>query len=88
MTTSAAEPRTNAEAVDVLVDAEYLRITLGDGRELSVPFGRFPWLAWLVDATEKQRQHCVIEPTGFAIYWPDLDDGVEIGHLLEPQSLV
>ena len=88
MTTSAAKPRADAVAVDAQIDTNFLRITLSDGRELSVPYRRVPWLAWLADATDNQRQHCVIEPTGFAVYWPDLDDGVEVSHLLVPQSLV
>jgi hypothetical protein len=29
--------------------------------------------------------HWSLEPRGFAIYWPDLDDGIEVAHLLSGQ---
>jgi len=64
-----------------------LFIALHDGREISVPLDRFSWLQWLAKATEKQRNNWSIEPGGFAIQWEELDDGVEIEHLLELQPL-
>ena len=76
------------------VRAESIRFTSGtihvrldDGREISLPFNEVPWLKWLAKATPKQRTNWTIEPGGFAIYWPDLDDGVEVCHLLESTPL-
>jgi hypothetical protein len=56
-----------------------LYVALTDGREIGVPLARFPWLA---QATSAQRNNWRIEPRGFAVYWDDLDDGIEIDHLL------
>ena len=64
-----------------------LCIELSDGRELSVPYKKIPWLKWLAKATPKQRADWSLEPGGYAIYWEQLDDGVEICHLLGTESL-
>jgi hypothetical protein len=64
-----------------------LFIELNDGREISIPLDKFPWLNWLANATEQQRNRWHIEPGGFAVYWDDLDDGIEIEHLLEIEPL-
>ena len=55
-----------------------LYIELTDGREIGVPLSRFPWLR---RATPAQRRKWHVEPRGIAIYWDDLDDGIEIEHL-------
>jgi len=55
-----------------------LYVQLTDEREIGVSLTHFPWLA---RATAAQRRHWHIEPHGFAIYWDDLDDGIEIEHL-------
>jgi hypothetical protein len=57
-----------------------LHIALADGTEIGVPLSRFPWLA---NATAAQRNKWHIEPLGFAVYWDDLDDGIEVDHLME-----
>jgi len=46
-----------------------------------------PWLKWLAQATPKQRANWSLEPGGYAIYWPDLDDGIEVCHLLDTQPI-
>jgi len=35
----------------------------------------------------EQRANWSLEPGGFAIYWNDLDDGIEICHLLGMQPV-
>lgn len=74
-------------AVDVRFVDDVLCVELSDRREISVPMEHVSWLRWLSKATLEQRANWSIEPRGFAIYWNDLDDGVEIGHLLGMQSL-
>jgi hypothetical protein len=64
-----------------------LLVSLSDGREVSLPIERIEWLNWLVKATPQQRSKWSIEPGGFAIYWDELDDGIEVRHLLEMQPL-
>jgi hypothetical protein len=39
----------------------------------------------LVNATDEQRARWSLEPGGFAIYWEDLDDGIEVSRLLDLQ---
>jgi hypothetical protein len=75
------------QARDVSFAGDRLRIELSDGRELSVPYKKIPWLKWLARATPKQRAGWSLEPGGYAIYWEQLDDGVEICHLLGMESL-
>ena len=64
-----------------------LSLSLNDGRELNVPIDKIEWLSWLKNATAEQRSKWSIEPNGFAIYWEELDDGIEICHLLDMQPL-
>jgi hypothetical protein len=63
-------------------------VLLSDEREISLPLDKIEWLKWLHNATPEQQQQWSIEPGGFAIYWENLDDGIEVGHLLSPQSFV
>jgi hypothetical protein len=66
-------------AIGVRFTDTMLYIALADGREIGVPLTRFSWLA---QATPAQKNKWHIEPRGFAVYWDDLDDGIEIDHLL------
>ncbi len=66
-------------------DGDLLTIELTDARQVTVDISRVPWLAWLREASTAARARYEIEePDGFAIYWPDLDDGIEVTHLLTP----
>jgi hypothetical protein len=64
-----------------------LFVSLADGREINVPIDRVEWLKWLAKAKPEQRAKLSPEPGGYAIYWDDLDDGVEICHLLGVQPV-
>lgn len=64
-----------------------LFVSLSDGREISLPIERVKWLDWLVKASPQQCSKWSIEPDGFAIYWDELDDGIEVRHLLEMQPV-
>lgn len=83
MSTLTAEPRTRVRAEDVRFRSRHLIVVLSDGRELSLPLDEVPWLAWLARARPRERANWEIEPGGYAVYWPDLDDGVEVCHLLD-----
>lgn len=74
-------------ATGVHVGGGILNVKLSDGREISVPLDRFGWLNWLANASPEQRAKWSIEPGGFAVFWDELDDGIEISHLLAEQSL-
>jgi hypothetical protein len=75
-------------ATSVRFEGELLSVVLADGRTVTVPLGRIRWLRWLAEATPEQRERWSLEPSGFAVYWEDLDDGFEVEHLLSTQSLV
>ena len=76
---STAEP--GVRAVDAELTEKTLRVQLSDGRVVEIGLDR-PWLRWLRDAADAQRRGWRREPGGFALYWDDLDDGVEVRHLL------
>jgi len=82
-----AKPPRQASAKSARVTGTALSVQFNDGREITVPFAKARWLDWLARATPKQRVNWTIEPGGFAIYWPDLDEGVEVCHLLDPQAI-
>jgi len=87
MNTLADKATAVVQARDVSFVEDHLCIALSDGRALSVPCKKIPWLKWLAKATPKQRADWSLEPGGYAIYWQQLDDGVEIGHLLGEKCL-
>ncbi len=87
MLTSASSITEEVGAASVRFVGEQLSVTLSDSREISLPMNRVPWLSWLVRATPEQRANWSIEPGGFAIYWNDLDNGIEICHLLSMQPV-
>ena len=88
MNTLTAKTTEQVRAKSVRFTAGMLRVGLDDGREVSLPLNDVPWLKWLAKATPKQRANWTIEPGGFAIYWPDLDDGFEVCHMLDSAPLL
>ena len=74
-------PVRSTRAKDVEFLADTLIITLQDGQTMDIPLDGVAWLRWLLDATPEQRAKWSLEPGGFAIYWEELDDGIEIEHL-------
>jgi Protein of unknown function (DUF2442) len=75
---------TVATAIDVHCDADALRITLADGRELSASMERFPRLR---NATFDQRARWRLIGRGEGIHWPDIDEDISVDTLLELSSL-
>ncbi len=76
-----------ATATSVDFDDKVLYVTLSDSRKISIPLDNVNWLDWLYKASKEQRANWSIEPGGFAIYWEELDDGIELCHLLSLESL-
>jgi hypothetical protein len=87
MITSNSNVDTQVQAKNLRFEGSILHILLSDGREIGLPMDQMGWLKWLSNATPEQRAKWSIEPGGFAIYWEDLDDGIEIGHVLSIQPL-
>ncbi len=87
MSTSLRNHRTTVSAVGVRFVGAKLHVELSDGRDLAVPYRKIPWLSWLAKARPIQRNAWSLEPGGFAIYWDQLDDGIEVCHLLAMEKL-
>jgi Protein of unknown function (DUF2442) len=87
MTTSTPDAPIQVHTTGVRFAANQLGVTLSDGREILVPIDRIDWLRWLASATPEQKANWSFEPGGFAIYWNELDDGIEICHLLGMQPV-
>ena len=77
----------DVRATDVEFVNVSLLIQLDDGRKIGLPLFDVPWLQWLAKATPDQRANWSLEPGGYAVYWEDLDDGIEISHLLSRQPI-
>ncbi len=87
MVTSTNNIDTQVRAKNLRFENNTLHIVLSDGREISLPIDQMDWLKWLAKATPEQRAKWSIEPGGFAIYWEELDDGIEIMHMLSMRPL-
>ena len=74
-------------ATNVRFEKNVMYVSLSDGREVSLPIDRIEWLEWLTKATTEQREKWSLEPGGYAIYWEELDDGIEVGHILTMEPL-
>ena len=66
-------------AVDVAVTGTVLRVSLNDGRELSVPVEWFPRLR---DASDPERANRRLIGIGEDIHWPNLDEDISVCGLL------
>jgi hypothetical protein len=71
--------QTEPLAVDVAVTATVLRVTLDDGRELSVPVEWFPRLR---DASAADRANWRLIGRGEGIHWPAIDEDISVRGLL------
>lgn len=87
MPTLATEALPEVGATGVRFEGDVLYVTLTDCREIRLPLDRFEWLHWLLRATPEERADWSLEPRGFAVYWEELDDGIEVCHLLASQPL-
>ncbi|MCP5520771.1 MAG: DUF2442 domain-containing protein [Verrucomicrobiales bacterium] len=87
MSTLAKSETAPVRAEGVRFAGDTLHVQLEDGREVSLSLAATPWLGWLARATPGQRNHWSLEPGGYAIYWPELDDGIEVCHLLKLHSM-
>ncbi len=74
-------------ATNVKFHDNFMSVALSDNREITIRIDNINWLKWLAAATPSQREKWILEPGGYAIYWDELDDGVEVCHLLSLDSL-
>ncbi len=87
MATLASKTIKEVGATNIHFVGNTLCVSLSDGREISVAIDQVEWLDWLAKATPEQRAKWSLEPGGFAIYWEELDDGIEVRHLLGMQPI-
>jgi hypothetical protein len=88
MLTSHDSAQELVQATEIHFADSILLVSLSDGRTISLPVDKIEWLRWLAEASPEQRDNWSIEPGGYAVYWNDLDDGIELMHLLGMQPLV
>ena len=80
MTSSAIrEPDRRPRAVAAAVEGPVLRVTLADGRVLTVPLSWFPWLE---DAAPDLQDDFELSEGGLSIWWSRLEDGLSVPRLL------
>jgi hypothetical protein len=77
MTTLVLEREPRAVRADT--DKETIKVTLDDGRVISVPLDWYPRLA---HATEAERRNCDVFGNGTAIEWPNIDEHINVEGLL------
>jgi hypothetical protein len=66
-------------AIGVSFSEDAFRVSLDDGRELSVPLAWFPRL---LHATPEQRGHWELIGLGQGIHWPELDEDISVAGIL------
>jgi hypothetical protein len=81
---SISAPKLEPLASDVEVSHSKLRVTLIDGRELSVPLSWFPRLE---KASPSQRKQWELIGGGIGIHWPSIDEDISVENLLAPHSV-
>ena len=70
-------------AVDVHFDGAHLFLDLSDGQAVSFPLGWFPVLQ---AATAAEREHFAISMDRQQLFWPEIDEDVNVPALLSFQS--
>lgn len=66
-------------AVDVSFTADTFRVTMDDGRELSIPLAWFPRL---LHGTPEQREQWELIGRGQGLHWEALDEDISVAGLL------
>jgi hypothetical protein len=69
--------RERATATSVSIHDGMIWVTLTDRRVIGMPLDFFPWLE---KATTEQQARYEISP--ISIYWPDLEDGIDMEALI------
>jgi hypothetical protein len=73
------------QAMAVVCTDDELRVSLTDGRWLSVPIAWFPRLA---HAPSSERAHYELLGEGQGIHWPSLDEDISVVGLLAGQPSI
>ena len=87
MSTFQAEPIKLARIATVAFQESNVILTLTDGRAIYLDMTKFSWLTWLLRADSEQRSRWEIVPSGGGVWWPELDEGIELQPLLDLHAL-
>ena len=77
--------KNNPRAMAVVCSDDELRVSLTDGRWLSVPIVWFPRLA---HASASERANYELLGEGEGIHWPSLDEDISVAGLIAGQPSV
>lgn len=81
MSTLVARQRPRAaRAVGLVVGATDFTVCLEDGRRIAVPYACYPRLD---QADRKDRAHFEVHADGRMLHWPDIDEDIEVQHIVE-----
>ena len=68
-----------ARAIDVAVSDEAITFELDDGRTIAAPLG---WYPRLLEGTPAERANWRLVGRGLDVHWPDLDEDLEVQHVV------
>jgi hypothetical protein len=82
-----SESRASSDSTEMAVECsdDELRVSLADGRRLSVPIVWFPQLA---HATPAERANLKLTGEGQGMHWPDVDEDRSVVGLVAGRALV
>jgi Protein of unknown function (DUF2442) len=66
----------------VAISDDKLTVSLADGRKISISIP-LTWFPRLLHATANQRQNFELLGDGEGIHWPDIDEDLSVGGLLQ-----
>lgn len=67
----------DSRPVEARCDAEFLNVTLADGRSVRTPLWWYPRLA---TASAAARANIELQPMG--MHWPDIDEDISVASML------
>ena len=81
MSTSGVETRAlPALATGLVIGEEDFTVCLADGRKIAVPYLCYPRLEM---ASRMQRSHFEVYAGGKMLHWPEIDEDIEVQHIVE-----
>ena len=87
MATLDKQARPEVEIRHVRFEGDLLLLELSYERQIGLTYKKVKWLDWLAAAPPEQRAQWQIEPHGYAVWWKQLDDGLELVHALSLHPL-
>ena len=82
---SSLMPRVEPRAMSIACSDDELRVSLTDGRTLTVPIAWFPRLA---HASSSERADYEILGDGEGVHWPKVDEDISVVGLLAGQPSI